>query len=218
MRALFVLALVGACAEPPRPPPQRPADPDAVNGCRSRKMPLGEMRYTCPTLVMMDTTQDPRPLHRIAGGAAASAQKRGWTVSSRRLDVPGTEDAVFVQYSGPSQLGFDIFAVHALDTAQRVIQCHVDDVDSTAHFETRKAACARMFEALLARPAPTGPTITVDCERAMNHLYELAATSKTGDGPDVHDEINRWGARCTNQSAACALAATTYVEATVCTD
>ncbi len=218
MRALILLALV-ACETPPSPPPQHPADPNAVMGCRSKKMPLGEVKYTCPTIEVIDTTQVPTSLAEIIGTRADHAQKQRLAYSVLRVDVPGTEQANLIVYTDKHGYAFDLFAIHALDEAHRLFQCHVEWFDDAKLLDTRQSACTRMIGALLDRPAPGGATVTVDCERAMAKLPTLPGRVDPPDGSEeLRQEILAFGAHCTNAVAACALAAKSYVEATLCRD
>ena len=219
MRALILLSLV-ACAEPPRRPPQQPADPNSVNGCRSSPTALHGVRYTCSTYEVLDNTmEEGTSLRQIEDHLVTSARARGFEATTRAFDVPGAEDALLIEYRQRDGYAFDVLAANPVDTKLRVIQCQMSWFDNARSLATRQETCKSTLNALFARPAPSGANLSPECTRATNKLSKLPGRVEPKDGSEeLRGVMVEFAARCTDKIAACALAAKTYVEATLCRD
>jgi len=175
MRTWILLPLVVACAEPPRRPPQQPADPSSVNGCRSSPTALGGMRYTCSTYEVYDSAMAGTSIRWVENHLVTAARAKGFETTTRVIDA--------------------------------------------RTMATREETCKSTLDILLARPAPAGSNVSAECTRATNMLPKLPGRVEPADASEeLRGVMVEFAARCTDKIAACALAAKTYVEATLCRD
>ncbi|MDQ3371003.1 MAG: hypothetical protein M3680_36760, partial [Myxococcota bacterium] len=174
---------------------------------------------SCSTYEVYDTTIEPTSIRSVERQLVSHARGRGMETSTRVLDVAGTDDALIVEYRQAGAHGFDLVALKSNDAKVRMLQCHVPWFENAKSIPTREATCTDTIGVLLTRPVQAGREVSPECTRATNHIAKLPGRTDPPDGSDdLHHALRAFAARCTEKVAACALASTTFVEATLCTD
>jgi len=214
MRPWFLLVLLVACAEPRRPPTQPPADPDSVNGCRPRPGTLGSVYYTCTSYALVDSVGE-GTLRSIEAELVTAAHGKGFTSTSRAVAVDGVGITLLIQYREPrGGHAFDMLATATLPEGTRLVQCHMRWFDNASSQPTREQTCEDAIRTLLARPAPARVEVSAECRTAAARLPTLPG--RPDDAEDLRRVMRSFAESCTDKVAACALAARSYVEATLC--
>jgi hypothetical protein len=144
------------------------------------------------------------------------ARELGKEPTAQPRTIPGATAGRLVSYRQNGRYSFDLVATEPLDGNVRAIVCHMpwfEDADKMSAFED---TCARTMTTLLER-APAGRKLSPECRRATQELEKLPGRSEPADGsPELRAEVSAFANRCTDGIAACALAAKTYAEATLC--
>lgn len=219
MRLAILLVLVVGCERPLRPPPQTPSDPSSVNGCRSSPTKLGGMRHTCPSYEVVDNLMDAASIRSISVHLLKVAHDKQMSARTRAQDVQGADDALTIVYAKEGQHAIDLLASRSIDAKQRIFQCHVTWFANAKTLDRRIESCAETIALLMQRPPPPGREISAECVEATNRVAKLPGRTEPADNSEaLNIELREFAARCTPTVAACARAARTYVEATLCRD
>jgi hypothetical protein len=226
-----ILLLLLACESPRRPPPIVPMK--ANEPCPSSTDATGRVRYACSSHDVVDSIMWFEASLAAIGDqfvAEAQAEDRLVTATTRPIQIEGAADALVIEYARPRELtpvaggvevraprrAFDLLATAVVDDKVRLLQCEAPAVEDKRAVTARLAACTATIQRVLRLPAPTS-TLTTDCVRALERMATLPGRPDSlGDAAAVRAELRRFAYRCTDQVAACALASTSYVEATVC--
>lgn len=224
MRSWLVVSLL-ACAEPRRAPSIVPMAPNAI--CPSSTDAIGRVRYTCSSHEVFDSLIEPTPVRALGSQLVTEARANQLEPTMRTIEVEGADEAIVIEYTRPPERtdrGVRVFGrtLHLLATApadpkRRLLQCEVPPVDGEEALASLERACIQTVQRLLQQPAPKDHGLGAECERAMNRLPTLPGRPESAaETDDVRAEMRDFAKRCNDQIAACALAATTYVEATLC--
>lgn len=201
--------------------------------CPSSTDAIGRVRYACSSHDVVDSIM-------VFGGslatigdqfaAEAQAEDRLVTATTRPIQIEGADDAIVIEYARPQELkptvggvevreprrAFDLLATAEVDDKVRLLQCEAPAVADKRAVTARLAACTATIQRVLRLPAPRS-TLTVDCVRALERMTTLPGRPDAlVDADAVRAELRRFALRCTDRVAACALASSSYVEATVC--
>lgn len=229
-----MLFVVVACEPPRRPPPIVPMAPGEP--CPSATDALGRVRYTCSSHVVLDSVGEPLALDALGARlvAEASAADPKLQAAMRPIELEGAAEALVIDYARPDEhestgnairvttfsRGSDVLATTPVDGGARLLQCTARDevaVWEKSGAAAREVACLHTMKRVLRLPPPKGSPQTADCERALRRMGTLPGRPDSlADAEAVRDELRRFATRCTDEVAACSLAATTYVEATLC--
>jgi len=212
MRAAILVTLC-ACADPPRPPPQRPADPGGIAGCHLATS-LDSNTYHCNWYVVLDGTATGGSIHDVEAIRVAYKRSHGLEPTIHTRTLKGAYEASLIEYIQDNLHSFDFVATTPVETKLRFVICHVTWFADASLQEAREATCARTIGLLLQRPAPVVQEGAVECAKARQHLDTLPGHPDSE--PELADESERFAERCTPRIAACAVAAKSFVEAKAC--
>lgn len=206
----------------------RPNEP-----CPSSTDVTGRVRYACSSHDVIDSIVSFGGTLGAIGEqfvAEAHAEDRMVQATTRPIRIEGAAEAIVIEYSRPREVSpnggrlevreparaFDLLATVRADDRVRLLQCEAPVVSDKRAVNARLAACTETIKRVLRLPAPRS-TLTADCQRALVRMSTLPGRPDAlVDQAAVRDELRRFAVRCTDKVAACALAATSYVEATVC--
>jgi len=201
--------------------------------CPSSTNATGGVRYACSSHEVVDSIVSFEvPLRTIGEQfvAEAHAEDRNVEATTRPIQIEGAAEAIVIEYSRPRELSstggrievrefgraFDLLATAPADDKVRLLQCEAPAVSDKRAVDARLAACKETIKRVLRLPAPRS-TLTADCERALERMPTLPGRPDSlVDAAAVRAELRRFAVRCTDKVAACSLAASSYVEATVC--
>ncbi len=228
MRLLSLFVLVLAACEPPRRPPTI-VPMGANEPCPSSTDSIGRVRYTCSSYQVVDSIAEPVSLRAVGQQLAAEAHATDGELQAtmRPIAIEGATEAIVVEYSRDKKVSieygrlrvrefgrtFDLVAAAPADGKLRLLQCIAESSWEKRAVIARQAACTNTIERVLRLPPPKD-TMTAECHRALRHVSTLP--EQPTDPGAVRDQLRAFAVRCTDPIARCALAATTYVEATVC--
>ena len=211
-RVLIVAVLLAACETPPQRPVQKPADPDAVNGCTPKPGTLGAMHYYCASYELIDSIGS-GTTRSVEADIITGAKRQGYTSSSRAVDVDGVGEALLIEHEEPrGGRVLDMLATVPADS--RLVQCHMEWLENAGSKARRQKTCEDAIRTLLARPAPARVEVSAVCHDATRRPTDTTRSSRRPRRHAQCDALVRRGLH--GQIAACALSAKSYVETTLC--